>query len=159
MKVLEKSREFKKIFFNIVSLTRLQLEMLHKGYCCTLTTWREEPTHWKRPWCWERLRVGGEGGDRVWDGWMASSTQWTWMWPNSRWYEGQGSLVCCSPCGCRDRHDWVAERQWNSAHATLPSNLKTLMFPHFQLWFTDSMRWKVVFNFVQGQLVTQYLKC
>ena len=28
----------------------------------TLATWHEEPTHWKRPWCWERLRAGGEGG-------------------------------------------------------------------------------------------------
>ena len=36
----------------------------------------EELTHWKRPWCWERLRAG-EGGDRGWDGWMASWTQWT----------------------------------------------------------------------------------
>ena len=31
--------------------------------------------HWKRPWCWERLRAGGEGNDREWDGWMASLTQ------------------------------------------------------------------------------------
>ena len=31
-------------------------------------------THLKRPWCWERLRVGGEGDDRGWDGWMASPT-------------------------------------------------------------------------------------
>ena len=37
-------------------------------------TWCEEPTHWKRPWCWERLREG-EGGERGWDGWMASPTQ------------------------------------------------------------------------------------
>ena len=41
----------------------------------------ENMSLWKRPWCWERLRVGREGGDR--DGWMASSTQWTWVWPNS----------------------------------------------------------------------------
>ena len=41
---------------------------------------------WKRPWCWERLKVGGEGDDRGWDGWMASPTQWTWVWVNSgRW--------------------------------------------------------------------------
>ena len=33
----------------------------------TLATWWEEPTHWKRPWCW--LRARGEGGDRGWDGW------------------------------------------------------------------------------------------
>ena len=37
----------------------------------TLATWWEELTHWKRPWCWERLKVGGEGDDRGWDGWMA----------------------------------------------------------------------------------------
>ena len=38
----------------------------------------------ERPWCWERLKVGGEGDDRGWDGWMASPTQWTWVWVNSR---------------------------------------------------------------------------
>ena len=36
----------------------------------------KELTHWKRPWCWERLGAGGEGDDREWDGWMASPTQW-----------------------------------------------------------------------------------
>ena len=49
----------------------------------TLATWCEEPTHWKRPWCWERLKAGGEGGDRGWDSWMASPTPWTWIWMNS----------------------------------------------------------------------------
>ena len=34
-------------------------------------------------WCWERLKVGGEGGDRGWDGWMTSPTQWTWVWASS----------------------------------------------------------------------------
>ena len=43
----------------------------------TLATWCEELTHWKRPRCWKRLKVG-EGGDRGWDGWMASPTQWTY---------------------------------------------------------------------------------
>ena len=41
---------------------------------------------WKRPWCWERLMAGGEGGDRGWDGWMASPVQWTWVWANPRRY-------------------------------------------------------------------------
>ena len=50
----------------------------------TLATWCEEPTHWKRPWCWERLKAGAEAGDRGWDGCMASLTQWTWVWANSR---------------------------------------------------------------------------
>ena len=40
-----------------------------------LATWCEGLTHWKRPWCWERLKVEGEGNDRGWDSWMASSTQ------------------------------------------------------------------------------------
>ena len=46
----------------------------------TLATWCKELTHWKRPWCWERLKAGGEGSDREYDGWMASPTQWTWVW-------------------------------------------------------------------------------
>ena len=40
----------------------------------TLVIWCEKLTHWKRPWCWERLKVG-EGDDRRWDCWMASPTQ------------------------------------------------------------------------------------
>ena len=40
-------------------------------------------SHWKRPWCWERLKAGGEGDDRGWDGWMTSPTQWTWVWVGS----------------------------------------------------------------------------
>ena len=42
----------------------------------TLATGCKELTHWKRPWCWERLKAGGEGDDTGWDGWMASPTQW-----------------------------------------------------------------------------------
>ena len=65
----------------------------------TLATWCKELTHWKRPWCWEGLKAGGEGDYRGWDGWMVSLTQWTWVWANSGDSEGQGSLVCCSLCG------------------------------------------------------------
>ena len=61
----------------------------------TLATWCEELTHLKRPWCWERLKEGGEGEDRWWDGWMASLTQWTWVWINSGswWWTGRPSLL------------------------------------------------------------------
>ena len=55
----------------------LKLKLQYFGHWC------EEPTHWKRPWCWERLRAGGEAGDRGWGGWMASPSQWTWIWANS----------------------------------------------------------------------------
>ena len=46
--------------------------------------------HLKRPWCWERLKAGGEGDDRGWNGWMASPTQWTWVWVDSGswWWTG-----------------------------------------------------------------------
>ena len=43
----------------------------------TLAMWCKELTHWKRSWCWERLKVGGEGDSRGCDGWMASPIQWT----------------------------------------------------------------------------------
>ena len=49
----------------------------------------------KRPWCWERLRAGGEGDDRGWDGWMASWTQWTWVWVSSGtwWWTGKPGML------------------------------------------------------------------
>ena len=57
----------------------------------TLTTWCEELTNWKRPWCWERLKVGGEGDNRRWGGWMASPPWWTWVWASFRswWWTGK----------------------------------------------------------------------
>ena len=59
-----------------------------------LATWCEELTHWKRPWCWERLRAGGEGDDRGWDGWMASLTQRTWVWVDSgSWWTGRSGVL------------------------------------------------------------------
>jgi len=70
-------------------LKRSTLNIYWKDWCRswssnTLTTWREELTHWKRPWCWERLKAGGEEADRRWDGWMALLTLWTWVWASSR---------------------------------------------------------------------------
>ena len=56
----------------------LKLKLQYFGHWC------EELTHLKRPWCWERLRAGGEEDDRGRDGWMASPTQWTWVWINSK---------------------------------------------------------------------------
>ena len=57
-----------------------QLWIHWKEWCWssnTLANWCEEPTHWKRLWSWERLKAGGEGGDRECDSWLASPTQWT----------------------------------------------------------------------------------
>ena len=78
----------------------------------TLTTWYEEPTHWKRPWCWERLRAGGEGGGREWDGWRASPTRWTWVWASSgRWWRTEEPGVLRSTGLQRSGRDWASEQQ------------------------------------------------
>ena len=60
----------------------------------TLATWCKKLPHLKRPWCWERLRVGGEGDDRGYH-WMASQTQWTWVWVNlgSWWWTGKPDVL------------------------------------------------------------------
>ena len=79
----------------------------------TLTIWCEELTHLKRPWCWERLKAGGKGDDREWDGWMASPTQWVWVLVNSGswwWTGGPGMLE--SMGSQRVRHNWVTELNW-----------------------------------------------
>ena len=79
----------------------------------TLATWYEELTHWKRPWCWERLKAGGEGGDRGWDGWMALPTLWTWVWINSGswWWTGRPGMLQSSGSQ-KVRHDWATELNW-----------------------------------------------
>ena len=76
----------------------------------TLATWCAELTHLKRPWCWERLKVGREGDDRGWDGWMVSLTWWTWVWVNLGVGDGPGVLQ--SMGSQRVRHDWANELNW-----------------------------------------------
>ena len=65
---------------------------------------------WKKPWCWERLKVGGEGDDRGWDGWMASLIQWTWAWVNSEswWWTGRPGVLQSMGLQ-RVGHDWATE--------------------------------------------------
>ena len=60
-----------------------------------LVTWCKELTHLKRPWCWDWQKAGGEGDSRGWDGWMASVTQWTWVWVGSRswWWAGTPGML------------------------------------------------------------------
>ena len=78
-----------------------------------LATSCKELTHWKRLWCWEGLRAGGEGDDRGWDGWMASPTRWTRVWVNSRslWWIGRPSVLRFMGSQ-RVRHDWATELNW-----------------------------------------------
>ena len=82
-----------------------------------LATWYEELTHWKRPWCWERLKAGGEGDDRGWDVWVVSLTRWTWVWTSSwSWcWTGRPSMLW-SMGSQRVGHDWATELNWFYSH-------------------------------------------
>ena len=72
-----------------------------------LCTWCEELTHWKRPWCWERLKAGGEWDDRGWNGCMVSPTRWTRVWASSGclWWPGKSGMLQYVGSQ-RVRHDW-----------------------------------------------------
>ena len=82
--------------------------------------WPPDGTSWftgKRPWCWERLKAGGEGDDRGWDSWLASSTLWTWVWVNSGSWQWTGSPGMLQSVGSqRVRHDLVTEQQQQLIH-------------------------------------------
>ena len=89
--------------------------------------WWEEPSHWKRPWCWVRPKTG-EGDDRGRDGWMASLTQWTWVWASSgRWWRTGKTSVPQRKGLQRVGHDWATEQQCGTMcvhmHAQLFSTL------------------------------------
>ena len=62
----------------------------------------------------KRLKAGGEGNDIGWDVWMASPTQWTWVWAYLRYGEGQVRLVCCNPWGHKELDNWATEQQQQS---------------------------------------------
>ena len=75
--------------------------------------WCEELTHWKRIWGWERLKAGGKGNDRGWDGCMTSPIRWTWVWASSRswWWTGKPSMLQSMGLQ-RVRCDWATELNW-----------------------------------------------
>ena len=82
-----------------------------------LATWCKELTHWKRPWCWERLNSGRGEDNRRWDGWIASPNQWTWLWASSRswWWTGKPRVM--HPWGCKEsdtteRLNWIESHRW-----------------------------------------------
>ena len=76
--------------------------------------WPTDTKSWPigKGWFWERLRAGGEGDDRGWDGWMASPTQWTWVWLNSGswWWTGKPGMLQFMGLQ-RVRHNLMTEQQ------------------------------------------------
>ena len=90
----------------------------------------EELSHWKRPWCWERLKkAGGEGDNRGWDGWMASLTQWTWVWASSGsyWWAGKAGVLQFMVLQ-RVRCNWVTELKWYLCTWEMPSWVRLLVW-------------------------------
>ena len=117
---------------------------IHWGGWCwswnsnTLATWCEELTHWKRPWCWERLKAGGEGDNKGQDGWMASLTQWTWVWVNSEsWNLNHREAWRAAVHGVTNSRTWLsdwAELNWIMiAYFFVPSILCSIssLLSHF----------------------------
>ena len=110
-------------------LKEISPEYLLKDWCWswnsnTLATWWEELTHLKRPWCCERLKAGGEGDNRRWDGCMASPTWWTSVWASSRGWRWTGKPGVLQSVGSqRVGHDWVTElTDWGSHVKYYPYN-------------------------------------
>ena len=100
------------------SWRRSVLSVHWKDWCWSwnsnpLATWCKELTHWIRPWCWDRLKAGAEWDYRGWDDWMASPTQWTWVWVDSGswWWTGRPG-VSRFMGSQRVRQDWVTELNW-----------------------------------------------
>ena len=104
----------------------------------TLAIWWEELTHLKRPWCWEGLKVGGEGDDRRWDGWISSLTQWIWVWVKSEpwWWTGRPGMPQ-SMGSQRVRHDWATEQtdSLKSSKTLLRVSLAVEPGPCLTSWF------------------------
>ena len=98
--------------------SRSTLNVHWKDWCWSWSssisaTWCKEPTHWKRLWCWERLRAEEEGDDRGWDGWMAPST--LDMSLSKLWAIGKDKKpgMLQSVGLQRVRHDWATELNWS----------------------------------------------
>ena len=95
----------------------------------TLATWCEGLTHLKRLWCWERLKVGGEGDDRGWDSWMALLTLWTWVWVSSgSWW-------------------WIGKVHWGHKQSDTTECLN---------W--TELNWMVSFFYLLGKLIPGRIK-
>ena len=108
----------------------------------TLATWCKEPTHWKRPWYWKRLKAGIEGDDSEWDGWMASPTWWTWVWSRSSswWWTGNSGVL--QSMGLQSRtplSDWTELRQewWLHNSETIRKPLKCTFLRWLILWYMN----------------------
>ena len=101
----------------------LKLKLQYFGHLM----WRVDSL--ERLWCWEGLGAGGKGDNRGWDGWMASPTQWTWVWVNSWswWWTGRRGVLQFMGSQ-RVGHDWETDLNWrHSINDLAPRTVSSLM--------------------------------
>ena len=84
-------------------------------------TWCKQPGHWKRPWCWERLRARGEGDNRGWDGWMGIINSVDWVWTNS-------------------------ERLWRTEKLGMLQSMGSQSHTWFSDWTTTRIRYTLIYS-------------
>ena len=97
----------------------------------TLATWCEEPTPWKKFWCWERLKAGGERDNRGKDDWMASRTKWIWVWVGfgSWWWTGNPGVL---------QSMWLQSQTWLSDWTELNWSFYKYFIMYIQLRCMES---------------------
>ena len=124
----------------------LKLKLQYFGHLM----WRADSS--EKTLMWERLRAGGEGNERGWDGWMASPTQWTWVWVNSGswWWTGRPGVLRFM--GSQSRtwlSDWTElpclwnkdlTLTFNTLHVWVPTVVSaTTLTSHFHYFFDHIM--------------------
>ena len=125
--------------------------------------WPPDAKNWLtggKPWCWQRVKAGREGDNRGWDGWMASPTQWTRVWVNSRswWWTGRPGMLQ-SIGSQRVGHDWVTELNWTGTKI----HFKFEEYIHWgwilEMWsweIKNGQIWKRLFVFKWVGLISKY---
>ena len=91
-----------------------------------------------------RLKAGGEGDNRGWDGWMASPTRWTWVWASSRiWWRTGKPGVMQATGSQRVRHKWATEPEQQQLHK------RKVLFQN-GLWHGDTRTYRQTINSVSS---------
>ena len=110
------------------------------------------------PWCWERLKVEGEGNDRGWDGWMTSSTQWTWVWVDSgSWWKRGKPGVLQSVGSQRVEYHWATEltdykfldnlsKRWMRIYKLMIINRRSRSSSNLRKLYSLEGNWHIQYN-------------
>ena len=98
--------------------------------------------------CWERLKMGEEGDNRGWDGWMASLTQWTWVWVSSGdwWWTGKSGVL--QSMGILKESDTTEPPNWTNVHMCYHIDRKIKFFWVYRFVWVECLRVQNIQNWV-----------